>query len=680
MPDVVVLCVALAICTLPGLSVLLSLGIRRALPLTALAAPVSAAVAALCATVAALIGIDFGVETLSLVTTVASLVGVAWFVIDRRRCAGQAAFPPRTGRTRRTVTAAGGVLVAGGCGLGVATWLSALNGISTFPQEHDTIVHTLLTSYISRTGRGAPWQVLPLDVASGEPVTFYPAGIHLLAAATTDVTGNAVSSLNAVTVVLLAMVLSISAAVLTVVAAGRLRLSAAVARLAGGFASLAAAGLYRPTFQLAHDGGALPNAAALAMTPAIIAGLLLLPSLPRRAAVGVALACAGAVWVHPSAAVSIGVTALAWWLGDMITRNGRRELPRLMGRLLIVGGVAATLLVPFVLSSATSVATTGSFPADTPPAGLSNAVGATLGIAYGGYLDGARATGQLWAAVLVAAGVAAVLMIRRGYGPLTAWGIWIAISIAYFLSPSTGLETVVTSFFYKAMVRVWSHTSLVAPVLIGLGIAVSAARAAVLLRRRVGLNFSVRPALLAAVLVVLAFVGYALGPGQSYMETNTAALASRYGKPAFVRVGPDDRAAANWLAERVTRGQRVLNSPNDGSTILYVEYGIPIVNVTTLGLASIPYTYRLLQSFNHFPQDPEIRRMLKELNVAWVYVDSAAPTIGSAGSPENWTGGDLFSFPPGLEDLHGVPGVTEEFRSGSVSIYTVDLGQPPSRQ
>lgn len=672
MPDGAVLSVAFAVSFLPGAVLLSALGLRRdPVLLLALSPAVSVAMAGLCGVLTGWLGLPFGVLTFGALTL---LAGGAVLVATRRR--GDRPSRPRRRPVREQVVQASGfVLVLGGVVAGVATWLRGLGGLATVPQEHDMVVHTLLTSYISRTGRGAPWEVLPLDVVTGEPVYFYPAGMHLLAAVVTDVTGDAVTAINSVTVILLAVVLSVSAAALTWVAAGRLRLGRGSAAVAASMASLVAAGLYRPTFQLAHDGGGLPNAAALAMTPAVVAGLLMLPTMSRRAAVGVGLACVGVVWVHPSAAVSVGVTAVAWWAGDAFIRRHRRDLRGLPGRLLIAGGTAGLLLVPLVLSSASAASRTTGFPADTAAAGLSGAVGSTLGLAYGGYLDPPRATGQLWAAALVAVGVAAVLMLRRGFGPVGAWGVWTSISVAYFLSPSSGPETVITDFFYKALVRVWSHVSLLVPVLAGLGVVLAVNRLAILLRRsRGGLAGRVRAPWIAVPLAVLAFAAYAVGPGLSYARVNTEAVASRYGEPDFVRVGPDDRRAGEWLDGRIAAGERVLNSPNDGSTFLYVEYGIPVVNVYPLGLPQAPYSYELLRSFNRYPLDREIRNMLLGLNVTWVYVDSRAPVIGAAGSPEGWAGDGVFDLAPGLQDLDGLPGLRREFRSGSVSIYSLDLG------
>ncbi|HXV92742.1 MAG TPA: DUF6541 family protein, partial [Pseudonocardia sp.] len=572
----------------------------------------------------------------------------------------------------RAARAAGAGLAVLGTAVAAATWMRGIGGLATVPQEHDTVVHTLLTGYVGRTGEGAPWQLLPIDVITGEPVYFYPSGMHLSAAVTADLAGGTVPGFNAVTVVLLAVALSASAAALTFVAARRLRLGQGPAALAAGAATVVAAGLYRPAYQLAHDGGALPNAAALALAPGVVAGLLLLPREPRRTAVAVALACAGAVWVHPSAAVTIGVTAVAWWCGDAFAPALRRELRRLPGPLLVTGGLAAVLLVPLVASSATAAARTSGFPADTAPVGYGDAVGSTLGLAYGGYLDPPRATGQLWAAVLVAVGIAAVVALRRGYGPVAAWAAWVAVTIAYFLSPSTGPETVVTSFFYKGLVRVWSHVSLLAPVLAALGVVICAARVVVLVRRRAR-RLPVCATTAVAVVVAAVLAAYAAGPGRVYAVRAGDALATRYSEPAFVRVDADDERAGEWLAARVRPGERVMNSANDGSTFLYVEHGVPVVNVYPLGLPQAPYTYELLQRFDRYPTDPAVRELLVELDVAWVYVDERAPRIGAAGSPEDWAGDGPFDLAPGLQRLDGLPGLREEFRSGTVRVYSLDL-------
>lgn len=662
--DGLVLLVALLVCYLPGLALMAALGVRSGVLLMGLAPAVSVGVAVVTGVGTAILGVAFGATPLGVVTAV--LFAVAAGLHVRRRSTQQRQGPA----TGRVVQAVGAMLVAAGAAVGVGTWLRGMGPLSTIPQEHDMVVHAVVASYIQRSGHAAPWQLVPADVLTGAPVMFYPSGLHLLAAVTGGLTGGTVPALNAVTVVVLAVSLSLSAAALTVVAARQLRLARPAAMLAAGVAALVASGLYRPTFHLMHDGGILANAATLTLALGVAAGVLMLPRVPRRSAVAVGVACAGVVSVHPSAAVSVGLTVIAWWAGQVLTRQGRQQLRGQLVGLLVATGTAVVLgsgtLAPALASSGRG----GGWPPDTSPTSFGDAVGSTLGLSYAGHLDPQQSLGQAFAAALVALGVIAVVALRRGFGPVTAWATWSLVTIGAFLHPGAGLASLVTGFFYHAQMRVWSHVSLLAPVLAGLGVVLTASWCAVWLRR----HSPVPARSAAALLVVLAWLGYLVGPAWRYANTNVTAVASRYLTPDFVRVNADDQRAISWLAERIRPGQRVLNSPNDGSTYLYVERGIPMLNVATLGLDGVPYSYWLLESFRSYPTDQQLRDFLLQYNVAWVYVDSQAPTIGSAGSPEGWAGTAGFSLAPGLADLAGLPGLVPVFTSGSVTVYALDLG------
>ena len=664
MHDALALVLALLVCYLPGLALMAALGARRPVLLVALAPAVSIAVAGVTAVVAALLGLPFNALALGLVTVVLGVVGVV------RVLFGGAPLHDRLRWRRPRLSSVLGVLmVVVGVGYGVLTWLGGLDGLSTVPQEHDMVIHAMQVAYITRTGNGAPWELVPADVLTGTPVSFYPSGLHLLAGATANITGNIVQAINAVTVVILAITLSLSVAALAYVAARQLRLARPAPLLAAGVASLVAAGMFRPAFSLMHDGGVLSNAATLALMPGVVAGLLLLPRAPRGVAVSVGAACAGVVLAHPSAVASIGVTIVAWWVGMALTRQGREQLRGLASRLAVTAVSAGVLLVPMAVVAYPSLTTTSGFGADLPPASVIDALASTFGLAYGGHLDPARQLYQLVAALAAGVGVLCLIVLRRNFGLVAAWAVWTVITIAAFLTPGTGPVAIITGFFYNAQLRVWSHVSLLVPVLAGLGAVIIASSVAVWVRRH-----SPVPAVgLATALVLVVFVGYAVGPGLGYARTNEYAVATRYSTPDFLRVDADDRQAIAWLAEHIQPGQRVFNSPNDGSTYLYVDRGIPVVNVYTLGLPGVPYSYRLLQRFASYPTDPEVRAQLVSLNVAWVYVDAEAPGIGTSGSPEGWAGDDGFGVAPSLQHLDGLPGMTRAFMSGSVTVYALDL-------
>ena len=99
-----------------------------------------------------------------------------------------------------------------------------------------------------------------------------------------------------------------------------------------------------------------------------------------------------------------------------------------------------------------------------------------------------------------------------------------------------------------------------------------------------------------------------------------------------------------------------MNSPNDGSTLLYVHDGLPIVELSTLVIPGFPYTWWLMKNFQNLQLDHYVRDMIPRLNIAWVYVDSRAPIIGAWGAPDNWTGGGLMTLAPGLTNLDDTPG------------------------
>ncbi|GAA0240033.1 hypothetical protein GCM10010492_43980 [Saccharothrix mutabilis subsp. mutabilis] len=665
MREAATLLAALAVVLSPGAALVAAVGVRRPVWFAGLAPAASVGVATLVGMACALLGVRYGIVPLAVATALLLVVAV---VVHRRR-------PRPRPRLRGAAVLAGPLVALAGIALGLRTWLSGLAGdLSTPPQEHDTIVHSELVAYIARTGRGAVWQLLPVDLLDGAPVSFYPSGMHLLSATTGDLTGGPVRGLNGVTVVLLVLGLALSVAALAATAARRARLGVPATLMAAGVAVLVAVGMQAPTITLAAQGGILPNAASLALAPGFVAALLTLRRGDRLAALPVAVAAVGLVALHPSAVMTVGVTLVAWWIGDLATRGGLARLRGQVVPLALVGGLTVLLGAPLLAQLVGQTATrTAAFAPDVSATTLPSALRHTLALPLTGYLPQYQDRVQF--AVVVLAAVAAVVLLatRRALGLLTALAAWAAVSVAMLVSPGSGPEALVTGFFYNSFVRVRTHVHLLVPTLVGVGLLVLASLVAARLRRLGPVRRGPLPApAVAAVLVLLGATAYAVGPSRGYADVNAHYLASRYGHPDIDRVGADDRAAFDFLNGRVGPGERVMNSANDGSTYLYVDKGIPVVNTVAMGFERAPYTYRLLQRFNQYPNDREIRRLVLELHITWVYVDAAPPAIWASGSPGNWAGTGVFTTAPGLTALAGLPGLTEEFRSGQVRVYRLD--------
>jgi hypothetical protein len=774
-----VVCVAALVVFGPGLIVLLALGVRQRLVLLGAAAPASVGVALLVASGAALTGHRFGPGALLSGTFILAAVGVGlwWLVV---RFAGppgrpgpvhRPVLPELTGFLRLLAQLAGLGLVLTGMVLTVRMWQAGLGGWKTWNQDHDPILHALLTAYIMRTGRGAPWQIMPSDVIIQTPTVYYPDGFHLLGAAVADVFGDAMTGMNGAAAMVLGPAWVASAAALAGVAARWLgwrpiRITGATpsggpgaglagagasaglvgagagggSRLAGWFGGLRrggvgrdsswsplgagigaviAAGMYRPGVELARDNGLLPNACALVLVPGVLAALLLVRPRGWTSAVGVGLACAGVVTVHPSAGLSVGLSIAAIWLAMLFTRDGRSALRTQVPVLATVLGAAVLVGAP-VLHGALAVSSRiAAFPPDSTGVPISRTLGNVIPLIYGGMFDH-RPIIQVWPTLLLLLGLAGALVLRRGLPLVVVWAMWVVVVLLAHRNPR-GVTAPILGFFYNSVGRVQAHIPLFVPALGTVGVFAVLSGFMVLLRqlgvgpiadalarvrrgvdrlaqeirltlgqpirRRPGQSerafpvaerlddrLSERVLCLLAVVVLTTFgFSYAGGPTNKYLTNNAQALSQRWRYPQLYRVDRDDIAAADWLRARIRPGQRIMNSPNDGSTWLYVHDGLPIVELSTLGVPNFPYTWWLMKNFQNLDFDRYVRAEILRLNIGWVYVDSRAPIIGAWGAPDNWTGGGLMTTVPGLTDLDNVAGLTLVHVVGTIRIYQVDV-------
>src|SRR3712207_9119007 len=63
------------------------------------------------------------------------------------------------------------------------------------------------------------------------------------------------------------------------------------------------------------------------------------------------------------------------------------------------------------------------------------ALGETLGFPYSGWIDRDQARAQTVVVLLVLVGIAAVVALRRGLGPVAAFAVWAAVVVGAWTSP-----------------------------------------------------------------------------------------------------------------------------------------------------------------------------------------------------------------------------------------------------
>ncbi|RZQ62051.1 DUF6541 family protein [Amycolatopsis suaedae] len=685
MTGVLQLLAGVATVVVPGLALLLAAGVRDKVWLAGLTAPASVGVYALTGVASGVPGLPFGPWlALGVAVVVVAVVGVvAWLL--RRRGLGlppepaepdHSFLPALSPGISKAAKLGGAAMVLLALVLAFEPWRRGMGGWSTYPQEHDSIVHTLLAGYITHTGNAAPWELLPLDMLTGQPVAYYPSGLPITVALSGELAGGPIVGYNVIVALMLGPVFVLGCAALTAAVLRRLRFGPEWTIVGGGVAAIVAAGLFRPGFNMMHVGGIAPNAVALALTPGVLAAIFTIGRGQWARALVLGIAVAGTFSVHPSVAVSIGASAVVYLVVEAFTKQGRATL-RGQWPVLAGAAVAAGLAgLGALLGAATQANRTGNFPADIGPLPLGEAVGTNIMMSFGEAVAGRQVTAELTAAVLVLAGAIAVFMTRRAWGALALWSFWMLISIVFRMNPNGIVGNTLGGFFYKSYVRIQSHVSLFVPLMITIAVLFTVAGVARFLatrEERFGALARSR-GVLALGLVVVVMLGYGITASVPYAKRNAQLMATRWARPHFVRVDDDDQKAARWLAERIKPGERVMNSANDGSTNLYTEYDIPVVNIVTLGAAQLPYTYELLDRFRNYSSDPAVLKMILDLNIAYVYFDTEAPVIGAGGgAPENWLhGAQTFRLPPGLLGLEGLPGLSVGFHSGSVTVYQLD--------
>lgn len=663
--DVAVLLLAAVVLYLPGLLVARICGAAHGWTTSlALAPAVSAGLAAVTAIVTGALGVRFGLLSHAVVTVLGA--AVLYLVTGRpplRTLAGPRPRPTAPG-------IAGLVLLAVAVASTAWSWLRGLDGLATPSQEHDTVQHTLITAFIARTGRAAPWQVAPRDYYDESVTEFYPAGLHSLAALTADAGIGPITALNATYVLVVCLVAQVSAFAL----AARLA-SARYRALAGGFAALTAATAYRPLYELSHDAGILSFAASISLVPAVLAAAPPFSRIRPRNVAALALAIAGVLAVHTSAVavvvISMGLAVGVWALAR---RPPLRRLARDVGLAVGAGLVALVLSIPILAQSLGSASFVLDFPESSPGWPLGDGLGRLLLFAHGGFTDPTYSTYSLAFALAFYVGLAGCLTRRRAWPLVAVFAFWGFFFVAYGADAPIPGVTELSRVFYGSLNRIAGLPWLFASSIAGAGLVILLERA--LHRRPSAVRRRGRPVLTAAVLVAAA--GYALIGVRDYVPRNDWLIASSYSQPELrdphelLRLTAGDLEALRWLADHRDEIGRIMNNANDGSTYGYVYDDLPLVNYATLGSTATMWGVELLAHFDELGTNPAVACLVERYDVTHVFVSRTVPVIGAGGDPGDWISEPLFRTAPGLDQVAQTPGLRVAFENADATVYEID--------
>lgn len=467
--------------------------------------------------------------------------------------------------------------------LGMAAWLGGIAGTKLPPQGNDDIWHGFLTARLGDLHRITTGTVAPVLADKADPTVVYPYGVHLLAAALQEATWLDVpQSLNAVWVLVAGILLPFGTAAL---AAALVPSRPWVALLAGVLAPTVTAFPYLLN-------GVMPYALTLAMIPGFLA---LLHAFVRRGALDAAVvpaivASLGLLVAHPSATLVAIALAVPVGLEAVLVGATLRSLRRVAVRVVVLGVGVVVVSAPWVGSGKSGIAVPAS-GAPNPSGTAHDAVQSVLRV------GSAWTPTQPVLGLLVAVGVVAVLLRRRGISLLVGYVAFAVLFTAAFAAQSWADR--LTAPFYGGWYRLLAVVGMLVPVLAAVGLDALGTAAGWLSRR----GSLWRPVV--AVVAVVGVLGVGLESARAVMRGESTVHTAWH----LNLVTDQDLELFDVLAANVPPGGGVLNQWQDGSTWMYATRGvrpaIPYDNTTGM----IPEWRDLLRAAS-IEQHPELCRLL----------------------------------------------------------------------
>jgi hypothetical protein len=302
--------------------------------------------------------------------------------------------------------------------------------------------------------------------------------------------------------------------------------------------------------------GLLPYTASLAMIPGFLALLVTqLGAEPGAPRASVALAAAGIFVAHPAGAIVAALIAVPVSVDVILGRRGAAARRDGVARLMSIGLIAAAAALPWLVASGErGLGEAPALAAVDLPSALRLVM--TLGTPW--------TSPQPVMAILAAGGIIATIIGRRGVALSVAYG---ALAVL-FIGTVAGLGgfAAITQSWHAQWYRIAAGLGVLVPVLAGLGMAsvIGVVRGRIAPRLGRARRFAAA-GIAAVVLVVGAGAAYASAQGQSIVRD---AWHSRQ------LIQASDVELFRQLATVSEPGDRVFNSPRDGSSWMYALDGV----------------------------------------------------------------------------------------------------------
>ena len=546
--------VTLLLVLVPGVAALRGAGVRG-LAMIAFAPLLSIAGIAVAAIVLGAARIPWSPASLGVVLLL--VVALAWIL-------GRVLGLPADGASARTETRRW--LLPLGLGLGIlfGAWrlIAYIQDPVGISQTNDAVFHMNAVRYILDTGNASSLHVSGVIGGQG----FYPGAWHAVVSAVVAITGAPIPlAANAFTLVIGAVIWPLGLAWLTRTLTGSARVAGIAAVLSG------ALQLY--PLLMFQWGVLFPNALSVAVLPAAVAVVLVLPAWyrPERAAhswirgvlfVGIALAALALA--QPAALPVWGLVCVIWFTHRLLSAPSRiGRAPRIA--VIVIAWVA--LGVAWVLLAG------GTGGSHWPP--FRSKFEAIVDVLLNSQLRVAPAWGIT---LLMLIGV--VVVARR---PTLRWFgvVWVALSVLYGLVASVGMplvRDVLLAPWYADPYRIAAFAPLAVIPLAALGLDLLASWSTRALGRREDHDEgSVRAVAGIAVAAagMLLIVCLRPVPMPAFLE-GTYDAESRYITADDTYLNVDERSLLEALPEYVEPGSRVIANPSSGAGFGYMLSGVDV--------------------------------------------------------------------------------------------------------